>query len=180
MSDRQLYRNVQLTYLKRRTRRRGWVVVLLALAVGCSGGGKGAEVAPEVTFAADGRSVVARPTQHCDVQVRSCAADPKAAVALKVPPGKAVDITVAAEVAKTPWLVVFGYRTKAGERVNARSDLLAGNDSAAKPSYTLTLPDATDQLETVEVQQVAGTIVPGQQGVEFPTRATWVLSVDDR
>jgi Protein of unknown function (DUF2771) len=167
-----MYGNAQLIYMKRRTRAIAALAFLL-LVTACA---KSPEAVPEVTFAVDAQRVVAKPTQQCDVQVQNCTADPKAAVAMKVPPGKAVDITVPPDVAKTPWLVVFGYRTKAGERVNARSDLLAGDT----PTYTLTLPDVTDQLETVEVQQVGGTIVPGQQGVEFPTRATWVLSVDDR
>jgi hypothetical protein len=153
------------------------LIPLIALALTACAKDEPPETPPEVTFAADGHSIVAKPTQHCDLQVQNCTADPKAAVALRVPPGRPVDITVPPEVAQTPWLVVFGYRTKAGERVDARSDLFASN---ARPSYTLTLPDATDQLETVEVQQVGGTIVPGQQGVEFPARATWVLSVDDR
>lgn len=148
------------------------LVVAAALA-GCGG----QQQAPQVTFTAGGTSVTARPTQHCDVQVQNCTADPAAAVALRVPPGQAVQISVPQAVSQTPWLVVFGYRTAAGERVNARSDLFASND---RPAYTLVLPATDDQLETVEVQQISGTFIPGPQGMDFPTRATWVLSVDDR
>ena len=146
------------------------------LATACSGA-DGTEAPPEVTFAAAGGTAVARPTQLCDVHVQNCTADPKAAVVLRVPPGQPVEISVPQAIGQTPWLVVFGYRTKSGEKVNARSDLFASNERTA---YTLTLPEPDDQLETVEVQQISGTFVPSEDGVEFPTRGTWVLSVDDR
>jgi Protein of unknown function (DUF2771) len=145
----------------------------IVLVAACSA----SEAPPEVTFATDGNTVVARPTQLCDVQVRNCTADPSAAVVLRVPPGQPVEISVPKAIGETPWLVVFGYRTKAGERINARSNLFAGNERLA---YTLTLPSPNDQLETVEVQQVGGTFVSTEQGIDFPTRGTWVLSVDDR
>lgn len=148
-------------------------LTMLAVTTGCSSD----DDPPQVTFAVDGSSVVARPTQLCDVSVQDCTADPGAAVVLRVPPGKPVDITVPDAVGETPWLVVFGYRTGTGEKVSARSDLFASNE---RTEYTLTLPATADQLETVEVQQLGGTFIPGEAGVEFPTRATWVLSVDDR
>lgn len=152
------------------------LALLAAALVTAACAGERPQKPPEVTFAANGQSVAARPTQHCDVTVENCKADPQAAVMLRVPPGRALGVAVPPEVAQTPWLVVFGYRTRAGERVNARSAVFAGNGQS---SFTLTLPDAADQLETVEVQQVGGAVVSGAQGVEFPARATWVLSVDD-
>lgn len=148
-----------------------------ATGTACASGEDGGEGTPRVTFTAAGSSVVAGPTQLCDVQVSNCQADPKAAVVLKVPPGRPVEIAVPKAVGQTPWLVVFGYRTKAGEQVNARSDVFASNQRQA---YTLTLPAADDQLQTIEVQQLGGTLIPGDDGVDFPTRGTWVLSVDDR
>lgn len=132
---------------------------------------------PEVTFAAAGNTVVARPTQLCDVEVKNCTADPGAAVVLRVPPGQPVTIAVPEAIGETPWLVVFGYRTKAGDRVNARSDLFASNE---RRDFTLTVPEPDAQLETVEVQQLGGAVMPTEQGLDFPTRGTWVLSVDDR
>lgn len=149
------------------------LLALAALSTACGGD----DPPPQVTFAAQGATVVARPTQHCDVSVQNCTADPQAAVVLRVPAGTPLDITVPSQIGETPWLVVFGYRSKAGEKVSARSDLFASNERTA---YTLTLPEPEDQLETVEVQQISGTFIPGQEGVEFPTRGTWVLSVDDR
>ena len=143
----------------------------------CASGGDGGEGPPRVTFTAAGTTVVAGPTQLCDVQVSNCHADPKAAVVLRVPPGQPLQVSVPKAVSETPWLVVFGYRTKAGEQVNARSDVFPSNQRQA---YTLTLPAADAQLQTVEVQQLGGTLIPGDDGVDFPTRGTWVLSVDDR
>lgn len=150
------------------------LAALTAILAGCSGD---QQDTPQVDFAAGGSSVLARPTQLCDVAVQDCTADPSAAVVLRVPPGEPVRITVPEAVGETPWLVVFSYRSGTGEKTSARSDLFASKE---RTEYTLTLPAATDQLETVEVQQLGGTFIPGQDGVEFPTRATWVLSVDDR
>ena len=150
---------------------------LLFAAGACSSGGRGADGPPEVTFEAAGTSVVARPTQLCDVSVQDCTADPDAAVVLRVTPGEPVRITVPETIGETPWLVVFGYRTASGEKANARSDLFAADE---RTEYTLTTPAADDQLETVEVQQLGGTFVPSTEGVDFPTRGTWVLSIDDR
>jgi Protein of unknown function (DUF2771) len=146
--------------------------LLTALVTAC-----GDDEPPMVTFAAAGSSVTAGPTQRCDVQVSTCTAAPAAAVVLRVPPGQPVQISVPKQISETPWLVVFGYRTAGGEHVNARSDVFASNERQA---YMLILPAADDQLETVEVQQLGGTLIPGKEGVDFPTRGTWVLSVDDR
>jgi hypothetical protein len=151
------------------------VLTLAAACAACSSGG--GDGTPRVTFTAAGSTAVAGATQLCDVQVSNCHADPKAAVVLKVPPGQPLEIAVPKAVGETPWLVVFGYRTGAGEQVNARSDVFPSNQRLA---YTLTLPAADDQLQTVEVQQLGGTLIPGDDGVDFPTRGTWVLSVDDR
>lgn len=147
--------------------------VAAALVTACAG----EQPPPTVTFAAAGSSVTAKPTQRCDVHVTNCTADPAAAVVLRVPPGQPIEISVPREISETPWLVVFGYRTKGGEHVNARSDVFASNERQA---YSLALPAADDQLETVEVQQLGGKLIQGQEGVDFPTRGTWVLSVDDR
>jgi hypothetical protein len=149
------------------------VGVLAASVAACSGG----DSPTEVIFAAGDFSVAARPTQLCDVSVQNCTADPAAAVVLRVPPGQALRISVPDPVAATPWLVVFRYRTAAGERAQARSQLFG---AGAQHEYTLTTPAPQDQLETVEVQQIGGALAPGDEGVDFVSRATWVLSVDDR
>jgi hypothetical protein len=50
----------------------------------------------------------------------------------------------------------------------------------ASPTFTLVLPTPTAQLQSAEVQQYGARISQGPNGLEFATRATWVLSVDDR
>jgi hypothetical protein len=132
---------------------------------------------PEVTFAADGSTVTARPTQYCDVNVQDCQADPKAAVTLRVPPGQPLEVSVPGSVSEAPWQVVFRYRSKDGTSAQARSTVFAAGERSA---YTLRLPEEQAQLETVEVQQFGAAMVPREDGVDFATRATWVLSVDDR
>ncbi|HEY3260622.1 MAG TPA: DUF2771 family protein [Pseudonocardiaceae bacterium] len=150
------------------------LVALTTLTAACTGRD---DTPPRVTFSAAGNTAVAGPTQLCDVQVQNCTADPKAAVVLRVPRGQPLEISVPKAIGETPWLVVFGYRTGSGEKVSARSDVFASNERHA---YTLVLPDADAQLETAEVQQLGGTLIQGRDGIDFPTRGTWVLSVDDR
>jgi len=152
----------------------GAVVFAVLVSVAACGG---SDSPPQVTFASDEASVTARPTQFCDVSVQNCSADPAAAVVLRVRPGQALRISVPDPVAAAPWLVVFRYRTSAGEQMQARSQVFGADQ---QHEYTLSPPTAQDQLETVEVQQIGGALAPGDEGVEFVTRATWVLSVDDR
>lgn len=141
---------------------------------GCGGSGQGP---PRVTFAAAGNTVTAAPTQYCDVQVQDCQADPGAAVVLRVPPGAPLDVSVPGTVSDAPWQVVFRYRAVDGTKTQARSTVFAAGE---RTEYTLEPPTADAQLETVEVQQFGTAMVPREDGVDFATRATWVLSVDDR
>ena len=64
------------------------VVLLCALAALLAGCGSGAP--PEVTFAAGATSVVAKPTQYCDVKLQDCQSDANAPVRLAVPAGSSV------------------------------------------------------------------------------------------
>ncbi|GAA2673265.1 MULTISPECIES: DUF2771 family protein [Actinosynnema] len=147
----------------------------LLLATGC-----GAPPHPEVTFHADGRTIVVSPTQYCDLDSENCDVDPAAAGVLRVRPGKVVQISVPAQLADSVWAVAFTYRDAAGvTQEPMRSKVFTPN----KPqhAYTLQLPNDTDQLESVEVQQL-GTRIEGSTtaAVDFVARGTWVLSVDDR
>jgi Protein of unknown function (DUF2771) len=154
------------------------VTALVALgalgAAGCSGS---EPPPPQVEFAAEGSTVTANPTQYCDVNVRECQAYPQAAVTLRVPPGKPLEVSVPGPVSEAPWQVVFRYRAKNGTSTQARSTVFGAGE---RSDYTLVLPDGQAQLETVEVQQFGAAMVPREDGVNFATRATWVLSVDDR
>jgi hypothetical protein len=137
------------------------LVLLCALAglvTGCGGGG----APPEVTFAAGAASVVAKPTQYCDVKLQDCRSDANAPVRLE-------------EISSSPWQVVFTYRSANGGRTDGRSPVLTPD---RHPDYTLQLPAVTDALVTAEVQQYGP---PPQANaetgeLEFPIRATWVLN----
>ena len=128
---------------------------------------------PEVTFAAGPASVVAAPTQYCDIDLSDCA-DPGAPVELAVPSGTALQITVPDEVAQAPWHVVFSYRDDAGQQVDERSRLFAPTTATG---YTLQLPTPTARLLEAQVQQFgpAPQMDPDTQEVQFPVRASWVV-----
>jgi len=128
-----------------------------------------------VTFAAGAASVVAKPTQYCDLKLQDCQSDANAPVRLAVPAGTALKVTVPAEISSTPWQVVFTYRSADGSQTDGRSPVLTPDQH---PDYTLQLPAATDALVTAEVQQYGpppqANAATGE--LEFPIRATWVLN----
>jgi hypothetical protein len=113
------------------------------LATACS------SAPPEVTFAAGGASVVAGPTQYCEIDLSECD-DPGTPAQLAVPAGSPLQITVPEEIGETPWHVVFSYRDDAGQQVDERSRLFPPGSSTA---YTLQLPTPTAQLLEAQVQQ---------------------------
>jgi hypothetical protein len=143
---------------------------LAALLAGCGG-----SAPPEVTFSAGAASVVAKPTQYCDLRLENCQSDANAPVRLAVPAGTPLKVTVPNEISSTPWQVVFSYRSANGSQTDGRSPVLTPDQH---PDYTLQLPAATDALVTAEVQQYGP---PPQTNaetgeIEFPIRATWVLN----
>jgi hypothetical protein len=142
------------------------LLALLLLATGCAG------APPEVTFSAGGASATAGPTQYCDDDFVTCTNQPEAPVELAVPPGAPLEVSVPPEVAGTPWVVVFRYRTGAGEPVEERTavQIDAG-------SYTLELP-AGARLLLAEVQQLgpAPQVDPATGELNFPVRGSWVLT----
>jgi hypothetical protein len=144
---------------------------LLALLSGCGG----SATPPEVTFSAGAASVVAKPTQYCDLKLQDCQSDANAPVRLAVPAGTALKVSVPAEISSTPWQVVFTYRSANGSQTDGRSPVLTPD---RHPDYTLQLPAATDALVTAEVQQYGpppqANAATGE--LEFPIRATWVLN----
>ncbi|MDD7942893.1 DUF2771 family protein [Actinomycetospora lutea] len=131
----------------------------------------------DVTFAAGGATATVGASQFCDVQVTECGDDPEANAVLRVPPNTPLTVTVPEEVVSTPWQLAFTFRDPAGAIQQGRSPVFAPGTT---PSFTLVLPVATDQLESAEVQQYGARISQGPNGLEFATRSTWVLSVDDR
>lgn len=131
----------------------------------------------DVVFAAGGVRAEVGASQFCDVQVTECGSDPEASGVLRVPPNTPLTVTVPEEVAGTPWQLAFTFRDTAGTIQQGRSPVFAPGTS---PAFTLVLPAPADQLESAEVQQYGARISQGPNGLEFATRATWVLSIDDR
>jgi hypothetical protein len=143
------------------------VVLLLAAC--------GSDEPPQVTFAAGGTSVVARPAQYCDMALTECAGDATAPVELAVPAGTALQVTVPDAIAQTPWQVVFSYRDANGAQADERSPVFA---PAERSIWTLELATPADRLLTAQVQQYGPPpqINPDTGEVEFPIRASWVLN----
>jgi hypothetical protein len=140
---------------------------------------------PQVTFAAADATAAARPTQYCDLRLTDCTADPAAPVALPVPPGTPVVVTVPPEIAQTPWQVVFSYRDAAGAEIDQRSPVFPPNAPGLGTApdevsrfWTLTLPAPEDRLVTAEVQQYGPPpeANPETGEIDFPIRASWVLT----
>jgi hypothetical protein len=150
------------------------VVVAVVLVVRAT---SGPSSPGDVTFAAGGVDVAVGATQFCDVQVTECGDDPDATAVLRVPPNTPLTVTVPDEVAGTPWQIAFTFRDQAGAVAQGRTPVFAPGTT---PTSTLVLPAPADQLTSAEVQQYGARISQGPNGLEFATRATWVLSVDDR
>lgn len=142
----------------------------LAVLAGCA-----AAPPPQVTFTAGAASVMARPTQFCDLQLQSCQSDTNAPVQLVVPVGTALAVAVPTEVSSAPWQVVFTYRSADGTETDGRSPVLAPDQH---PDYTLVLPTPTDRLLTAQVQQYGPAPQPNAEtgALDFPIRASWVLN----
>jgi uncharacterized protein DUF2771 len=151
-------------------------VAALLLVAGCAGEDP-PPPPPQVTFTAGAASIVARPAQHCDVELTQCLTDVAAPVRLAVPPGTPVQVTVPPEIAQTPWQVVFSYADAAGTPTDERSPVFVPN---ARSDWSLELGAPEDRLLTAEVQQYGKPTEPdphtGER--EFPIRASWVLNAD--
>ncbi|MGH3586726.1 MAG: DUF2771 family protein, partial [Pseudonocardia sp.] len=132
---------------------------------------------PQVTFTAGGASAVARPAQYCDLELTECLTDVAAPVTLSVPPDTPLQVSVPPEIAQTPWQVVFSYADAAGATVDERSPVFAPDERA---DWTLS-PAPTGRLLTAEVQQYGPPPRPNPQSgeLEFPIRASWVLTATD-
>ena len=132
---------------------------------------------PEVTFGMDGQTVSARPFLYCDVMLTKCDRDNGAQISMKVPPGKGVTVTVPGEVAESPWSVVIQYRTAAGEQKDPET--VATFVPNERHDYTVALPGAGDQLQTVEIKQASAKQEPGATSdIQLLARAVWSLQVE--
>ena len=146
------------------------VAAAVLLFAGC-----GSDEPPAVTFAVGDTSVTAGPTQYCDMALTECTGDPAAPVELAVPAGTPVQVTVPDAIAQTPWQVVFSYRDAGGAQADQRSPVFAPDERSI---WTLELATPADRLLTAQVQQYGPPpqINPDTGEVEFPIRASWVLT----
>jgi hypothetical protein len=132
---------------------------------------------PEVTFEVDGNKVSTRPFQYCDVMVTECDKENGAQAKMKVPPGKNVLVTVPGDVADSPWSVVVQYKTAAGEQ--KQPETVATFVPNEQSTYTVQLPNAGDQLQTVEIKQASAKQEPGASSeIQLLARAVWSLQVE--
>jgi len=141
------------------------------LVAGCGG----STPPPDVTFAAGAANVVAKPTQYCDIALTDCNSDATAPVALAVPVGTPLQVSVPDAISSTPWQVVFSYRDGTGAQTDGRSPVFPVN---GQKTYSLVLPGATDRLLAAQVQQYGPPpqANPDTGELEFPIRASWVLT----
>lgn len=164
--------------------RRGIVLSLVAAAAALVLTGCGIPTRPQVTFFAAGNTVMAKPYRYCDVRVTRCESHDDHQVALQVPPGEPVQISVPGQVTDAPWTVVIQYRDASGaQRPPKRVATFVPNQRYA---YTVHPPAPGAQLETVEVQEAGaafaftpqGKLVEGPNGApQLSTRAVWSLDV---
>jgi hypothetical protein len=148
------------------------VVVVVAATVTALVLTSGPDSPGDVTFAANGQSLSAQPTVYCDVMVTDCEDEPTDVVALPLPPGASVDVTVPDTVLATPWQVAFTYLDENGTQQSGRSQVFAPK---ARGQFHLALPDPRWRLQRVEVQQFGASETLTPQGSLFSTRSTWVL-----
>jgi hypothetical protein len=150
--------------------RRSLLVLLgsVFLLAGCSSGN------PQVTWSAGTSEATVGPSQFCDVRLADCTNDEQAQATLAVPAGTAVEVSVPSDVSEAPWSVVFAYVDAAGQQTTGRSPVFAPN---AQETYTLTLPEPGDVLQTAQVQLLGAAPVanPDTGEIDYPARATWVL-----
>lgn len=150
-------------------------LVILLLVAACS---DSAPPKPEVRFTVDGQTVSARPFLYCDVMVTKCDRDNGAQAKLKVPPGKPVTVAVPNEIAESPWSVVIEYKTAAGEQ--KQPETVATFVPNERRDYTIQLPAAGDQLQTVEIKQAGAKQDPAAAAgeIQLLARAVWSVQVE--
>jgi hypothetical protein len=127
---------------------------------------------PLVTFFSGGQATSTLPADYCTVDLSSCQTA-NAVAKLRVPAGRPLQVSVAPEVAGTPWVVAFKYKQTGGQELQGRSAVFQPGQQYA---YTLSLPSA-DQLESVQVDQGSIALSQDKNGYEFYARAVWLLTI---
>ncbi|WP_394614120.1 DUF2771 family protein [Lentzea sp. JNUCC 0626] len=125
---------------------------------------------PEVTFYANGKTIRIEPTIYCAADGSDCA-EKNQPGSLKVPAGKVVQISVDGQLASGLWEVVCVYENAARVQEGCTSPLLGKGDDY---SYTLAVPNDSDQLIRIEVHEAAGAVLETGQPL---MRGSWVVDI---
>ncbi|GAA1236886.1 DUF2771 family protein [Prauserella halophila] len=135
---------------------------------------------PEVTFYADGDTTVAAPLIYCNELVDDCG-DEGTPVDLDVRPGMPVQVSVPADVAETPWVIIIQYlNAETGEESVEQQTFT----DLSQHAYTVTPPTEQDAVAVVEVQQIGAAYGVDAQGnpivdengqPQLVTRGLWSL-----
>ncbi|WP_199431339.1 DUF2771 family protein [Qaidamihabitans albus] len=146
---------------------------------GCSAPGP-----PEVSFYTDGESVRAEPLVYCDVLLKSCDQHGGPAT-LRTRPGKPVQVSLPADVSRTPWAVNVQYLDAEGRPQPVRQEVFTDGTQHA---YTVE-PAPGERLLVVEIQQLGGAYAADAQGEpildeagepQLVVRGVWSLQLDPR
>jgi hypothetical protein len=125
---------------------------------------------PEVTFYANGETIRVEPAVYCDLGGENCAEQSQPAK-LRVPAGKVVQISVDGQLADGLWEAVFLYRDAAGKEQTTGTGVLGKGENF---TYTLSLPNKTDQLLGIEVHEAAAAVLETGQPL---LRGYWSVEV---
>ncbi|CAM2795482.1 DUF2771 domain-containing protein [Saccharomonospora xinjiangensis] len=149
-----------------------------AVATGCS-----APQPPEVTFYTDGDSVTAPPLSYCDALLKDCDTDGEP-VSLDARPGRPVQISLPAEIAETPWLVIVQSAAPDGTLLPMRQEVFTDGTRLA---YTVVPESPGHQPLVVEVQQLGAAyavddsdkpIVDERGEPQLVVRGVWSLQIE--
>ncbi len=155
------------------------VAALLALALALLAGCSRETYVDKVTVSAGTVSVTVPVALSCSAPTGATALtcsggeDDSNAPHLQLAPGTPVTVSVPKDVGDTPWVIVFSYLDKNGDKKGDRTAVFAAKQ---RFSYHLETPKGA-QLTRLEVQSlIAAQAKDG--GVDFPAVRSWVLVVD--
>lgn len=152
-----------------RTSRTTRTVLVLGVTTALLSACSRADELPEITFYADGHTVVQGPLRYCDLEFLDCVDG--AIGDLAVPPGYPLQISVPSEVADAPWRLITVYGAADGT-VQTQDQYFRSGERLA---VTVRLDDPQAQLLGVEIQLPSG--ATDDAGNPF-SRATWSLRTD--
>lgn len=152
-----------------------------AVLTGCS-----APQPPEVTFYTDGESVTAGPMSYCDALLTDCQVTDGDPVVLDARPGQRVQVSVPAEIAETPWLVIVQAYDPEGDLLPMQQEVLT---DGTRHAHTVIPESAEHQILVVEVQQLGAAYAVDEKDEpildengqpQLVVRGVWSLQINPR